>query len=130
MHGYIRRRRRDPLQGRGHRVAPLHAPFHHFGAGKGDQMGIARAEHFSIVRGDHQGDKIDPPCSCNHVFDELLVARDVHDPQSDPAWKIEVGKAEFDRDAPFLFLFETVRVDPCQRPHKGGLSMVDMTRSP
>jgi len=51
---------------------------------------------------------------------------DIHDAQVLTAGQVYVGKPQLDRDAPFFFLFQAVRVDACDRLHEGGLAVVDV----
>jgi len=51
---------------------------------------------------------------------------DINDAQVLTAGQVYVGKPQLDRDAPFFFLFQAVRVDACDRFHEGGLAVVDV----
>ena len=50
----------------------------------------------------------------------------VNDSQQLPAGQLKVGKAQFNGNAPFLFLLETVRVNARECPDQGCFSVVDM----
>ena len=59
--------------------------------------------HPPIVGGDDEQGEVDRADAGDHVLDEVLVARDVDDPDRDDvtpsAVRVEVGEAEVDRDA-------------------------------
>jgi hypothetical protein len=84
--------------------------------------------HDPLVGGHHEKDQVDTGRSGDHVVDEFLVARHIDDAQAQPGGQGQRGEAQFDRDASLLLLFQSVRVDPGEGPHEGGLAVIDMSR--
>ena len=67
-----------------------------------------------------------PPRPARALCSEPLVAGDVDEPDLD-AVALEVGEAEVEGDAAPLLLRQPVAVDAGERPHQGGLAVVDVT---
>ena len=55
------------------------------------------------------------------------MTRDINKPDLQPVTEIKMCKAQVDRDAAPFLLFETVRINAGERPHQGGLAVVDVT---
>ena len=85
--------------------------------------------HHRFIGGDDQEHEVDPPHPGEHVLDELLVPRDVDEPDLDVS-QVEVGEPQVDRDPPLLLFLQAVRVYPRQRPDQRALAMVDVPRRP
>ena len=80
--------------------------------------------HDALVRPDDQQGQVDAPGPGQHVFDELFVARHVHDARLGTVGPVQVGKAQVDGDAPALFLRQTVGVDAGEGLDKHGFAVV------
>ena len=76
---------------------------------------------------DDQQEQVDPRGPRDHVSDEPLVARHVHQGQPQTVAQIERRIAEVDRDAAPLLLGQPVRILSGQRPDEPGLAVVDVT---
>ena len=88
---------------------------------------LAGLRHDRVVGRDDQHRQVEPRGPREHVPDESLVTRDVHQGQVVPA-QFHRGEAEVDRDSPLPFLGQTVGVDPGQGAHQGRLPMIDVAR--
>ena len=82
--------------------------------------------HDPLVSRDHERHHVDAGCPGHHVFDEFLVARDVHDAEDLAAGERQMGKSQFNGDPALFLLLEAVCVDAGERFDEGGLSMVDV----
>ena len=82
--------------------------------------------HDAFVGGDDQGHQVHAGGAGHHVAHEALVARDVDDAQVPAGGQDEVGKPQFNGDAPELLLFQAVRVDPGEGLDEGALAVVDV----
>ena len=82
--------------------------------------------HDAFVGGDDQGHQVHAGGAGHHVAHEALVARHVDDAQVAAVGQGEFGKAQFDGDAPELFLFEAIRIDPGEGLDEGAFAVVDV----
>ena len=88
---------------------------------------LAGLRHDSLVGGHDQENEVDPGHPRHHVMDELFVARNIDDPDGGHAGQIQIGETELDGDAPFLLLFQPIRLDTGKHPDKTGLAVIHMT---
>jgi hypothetical protein len=114
--------------------------FHQVGLGQGHDEGpdaqepedgvvLASLGHDPFVGGDHQDHHVHPRGPREHVPDEALVPRHVHDPEAQ-FLVVELGEPQVDRDPPLLLLGEAIGVDAGERPDQRRLPMVDVTCGP
>ena len=87
---------------------------------------LARLRHHRLVRRDDQQREVDAADAREHVLDEPLVARHVHDAHLAPAGQRHPREAEVDGHAAPLLLGEAVRVDARERLHERRLPVVDV----
>ena len=83
--------------------------------------------HDALVRSDDQQHKIDARRSGHHVAHKAFMARHIHHAHALAVGQGEVGEAQFNGNAPALFLFQAIAVDAGERAHKAGLAVVDMS---
>jgi hypothetical protein len=81
--------------------------------------------HDRFIRGYYQENAIDPSDTREHVFDEPLVAGDIHETDLN-AIEFEVAEAEIDGDAAQLFLFQPIGINTGKGFHKRTLAVVDV----
>src|SRR3954453_16860261 len=86
--------------------------------------------HPSVVSSDHKKREIDGTDAGDHVADEILVARNIHDCDVNTfvvrTAQIQFGETEIDRDlARFLFR-QPIRVGSGQGFYQRALAMIDM----
>ena len=93
-----------------------------------DAQVLHRLGHEPLVGGHHQHGQVDAPRPGQHVFDELLVARHVHDARLGAVGEVQVGEAQLDGDAPLLLLHQPVGVDAGEGLDQEGLAVVHMAR--
>ena len=93
---------------------------------RADREVLPRLRHHALVRRDHQHRQVDPTDAGQHVPDEALVARDVHDLDREPARLLEKREPQIDRDAAGLLFGEPIGIGPGQCLHQRGLAVVDM----
>ena len=82
--------------------------------------------HHAVVGGDGEEHEVDAVGAGEHVADEALMAGDIDDAGAGAVGKGEVGEAEVDRDAAFLFFLEAVGVLAGESFDERGLAVVDM----
>ena len=90
---------------------------------------LARLGHDGLVGGDDEEHRFDPARAGQHVANELLVARHVHERDAH-AVPLGVRESQIDRDAAPLLLGEPVGVDAGQSPDQRGLPVVDVPGRP
>ena len=69
-----------------------------------------------------------PPTPGQHVLDETLVARHVHEAEPQRRRQFQVREAEVDGDAAALLFFQAVGVDAGQRLDQRRLAVIDVAR--
>ena len=79
-----------------------------------------------FVGGDDQQRDIDPADAGEHVLDEALVSRHIHDAGVASAGQRQPGEAKVDGHAARLLLGEAVGVDAGERGDERGLAVVDV----
>ncbi|MNC84609.1 hypothetical protein D3C83_01670 [compost metagenome] len=87
---------------------------------------LDRLRHHAVVGRDHQQGEVDAAHAGQHVADEALVSRHVHEADHRAAFERPVGEAEIDGDAARLLLRQAVGVDAGQRLHQSRLAVVDV----
>ena len=83
--------------------------------------------HDALVRRHDQQHQVDAADACQHVADEFLVTRHVDDADIGTIRRLHIRKAQFDRDAALLFLFQSVRVDARQGFDQAGLAVIHVS---
>ena len=86
--------------------------------------------HHRLVGGHHQRHRVDAVRPRQHVADEALVARHVHERGHHPVPQLAVGEAEVDRDAALLLLLQPVGIGAGERAHERALPVVDVAGRP
>jgi hypothetical protein len=86
---------------------------------------LARLRHHALVGGDDQRHGVNAVRAREHVLDEALVPRHVHEPDAHVA-QVEFGEAEVNRDAAPLLLRQPIRVHARQSAHQGRLPVVNV----
>ena len=79
-----------------------------------------------LVGRDDEEDQADRPHAGQHVADEALVARHVHEAHLAPGRERAPRVAQVDREATALLLDEAVGVDARQRCNERGLAVIDV----
>ena len=90
---------------------------------------LPRLRHHRFVGRDDEQHQVDAAHPRQHVLDEALVARDVDEGEVRVA-DLAVGKPQIDRDTPFPFFLEPIRIGTGQRLHERALAVVDVPRRP
>ncbi len=90
---------------------------------------LAGLGHDALVGGDDKQEQVDAGGAREHVLDEALVARDIHDPGPRPPGQPEPRKPQVDGEPALLLLAQPVGVDSREALHQRGLAVVDMARS-
>jgi hypothetical protein len=83
--------------------------------------------HPTLIGSDHEQAHRHPPCPCEHVLDEALMARHIDNAHFTPRGKGQPGKAEIDCQPSSLFLLETVGIDAGQGLNQRRFSVIDMS---
>jgi hypothetical protein len=91
-----------------------------------DRQMLARLRHRALVRRHDQEQQIDTRGPGQHVLHEVFVAGHVDDADLQSIAQRQGREAEIDREPPLPLFLPPVRLDPRERPHQGGLSMVDV----
>ena len=136
-HGRIRERRAGQQRTRvaRHHLGPrgldqIALGEHHDAARDAEQLHdrevLAGLRHHAFVGCDHEQHEVDAAHARQHVLDEALVPRHVHDAGVHAAGGQERGEAEIDRDAAPLLLGEAVGVNARQPSHERGLAVIDV----
>ena len=79
-----------------------------------------------FVGRDREQHQVDAADAGQHVFDEALVARHVHETQPEIGRQLQVREADIDRNAAPLLLFQAVSVDARECFHERGFAVVDV----
>ena len=87
---------------------------------------LARLRLDGFVRRDDEQHQIDAAHAGQHVFDETLVTRHVHEAQPQGGRQLQVRETDIDGDAAALLLFQPVRVDAGERLDQRGLAVIDV----
>ena len=93
-----------------------------------DREMLAGLGHRPVVGRDDEERMFDRGDAGQHVADEALVARHVHEAEHRSVGPGVVGEAEVDAQAPLLLLRKPVGVDPGQGLDEDGLAVVDVAR--
>ena len=83
--------------------------------------------HDALVCRDDQQHKVNARRSGHHIAYKTLVPGHVHHAHALAVGQGDIGKAQFNGDAPALFLFQAIAVDAGKRAHKAGFAVVDMS---
>src|SRR5690606_34727972 len=82
--------------------------------------------HPAFVGRDHKQHQPDAANTGQHIADEAVVTRHVHDARFPARGQRQPGKSEVDGHAPGLFFLEPVGVDVGQDADEGGLAVVNV----
>src|SRR6266478_5063272 len=82
--------------------------------------------HHALVGRDDEEREIDAAHPRQHVLDEALVARHVHDLDGEAARLLEEGEAEVNRYASRFLFGQTIGIRPGQRLDERRLAMIDV----
>ena len=93
-----------------------------------DREVLAGLGHRAVVGRDDEEGVVDRGDAGQHVPDEALVARHVHEAEHRSVGPGVVREAEVDAQAPLLLLRKPVGVDPGQGLDEDGLAVVDVPR--
>ena len=93
-----------------------------------DRQVLARLRHRPLVARNNEQEQVDPGGPGQHVLDEALMTRHVHDARLDPLSQRQRGEAEIDRQASLPLLFPAVRVNTGECMHQRRLAMIDVSR--
>ena len=83
--------------------------------------------HHAVVCGDDQHGQVDAAGTCQHVLDEFLMSRHIHDAGLGAVWPVQVGKAQFNGNAALFFFHQPVRIDACEGLDQQGFSVIHMS---
>jgi len=86
---------------------------------------FASLRHNGIVSGDDQHRHVNACRAGDHVSDESFVAWNIDDANLKLA-RLEVRKAEVDRDSTSLFFGQAIGVDARELAHEARLAVVDV----
>ena len=89
---------------------------------------LARLRHGTFVRGNHKERDVDAGGTSEHRPDKGLVPWDIHDAECANTVELEGRKAQFDRDAATLLLWQAVGVDAGEGAHERCLAVIDVPR--
>ena len=89
---------------------------------------LHRLRHKALVRRDNKHRKVDTARAGEHILDKLFMSRHVDDTRLRAVVKVEVGKAQLDRDPAFFLLHETVGVNAREGLDEKRLAVVHMAR--
>ena len=91
---------------------------------------LPRLRHRPFVRRHDEQREVHPARTREHVLDEPLVPRHIHDADLPPGRQRQPREPEVDRQSP-LFLFpQPVGIDACQGADKRALPVVNMPCGP
>ena len=79
-----------------------------------------------FVGRDDEQHQVDSAHAGEHVLDEALVARHVHEAQAQRGRQLQVGETQVDGDAAAFLFLQAVRVDAGERLDEGGLAVIDV----
>ena len=91
---------------------------------------LAGLRHDAFVGGDDEDDGVDAADAGEHVPDEILMPRHVHDPDVGSAWEREPREAEIDGHSPLALLAEPVGIDAGEGADQRGFPVVLVARRP
>lgn len=91
---------------------------------------LARLRHHPVVCGDAEHVAVDPGGAGDHVTQEALMPRHVHQRQPPPGGQREWRESELDRDAARLLGGQAVGVATGEGQHEGRLAVVDVPAVP
>jgi len=83
--------------------------------------------HGPLVSSHDEEGRVNAPHSSEHVLDEVLVSRDVHDAHDVAAGGVAPSEAQIYGHFPFLLLFEAVGVNASKGFHQCGLAMINVS---
>src|SRR5436309_8136488 len=89
-----------------------------------------RLLHPAVISRDNEEREIDRADACDHVLDEILVSRYVHDADAEQRARhlqFQLRKPQLDRDATQLFFGEAIRVGAGERTHERAFSVINMS---
>lgn len=86
-----------------------------------------RLRHDPFVGIDDEQDQIEARQAGDHILDELFMTGYIDDTGPRTIWQVEPGKAQVDRQSPFLFFGCRIRLDSGQGTDQRRLAMIDMT---
>ncbi|MPM45229.1 hypothetical protein SDC9_91915 [bioreactor metagenome] len=120
-----------------HHIQPFGV--HHVGLGHGHKAVLDAQKrqnaqmlhglgHEALIRGHHQHGKVNPPRPRQHIFNKFLMARHIYDARLRPVFKVQMGKAQLDGDAPLFLLLKPVGVDPGEGLDQQGFPVVHVAR--
>src|SRR5579872_7030830 len=87
---------------------------------------LARLWLDGFVRRHHQQNQVDSAGARQHVLHEPLVAGNIDKTYLQPVAQVEVSESQVNRDAAPLLFFQPIRIDARERPHQGGLAVVNV----
>ena len=90
---------------------------------------LARLRHDALIERHDQQDCVDRADAGEHVADEVLMPRDIDDPDVRTVGKSQPREPEVDRHPALALLGQAVGIDARQRGDEGGFSVVDMAGS-
>jgi hypothetical protein len=88
---------------------------------------FARLRHNTLVGGDDQDRRVDPPDTRQHILDKVTVAGHVDDPDALAVGQIQPCKADVDGHFAAPFFLQAIRVDPGQSQGERCLAVIDMS---
>ena len=88
---------------------------------------LHRLGHDAVIRSDHQHGKVNAAGTGEHIFDKLFMSRHVYNTGLGPVWPVQMGKAQFDGDAPLFFFLQTVCIDTGEGFYQQGFSVVHVS---
>ena len=91
-----------------------------------DRQMLARLGHDALVERHDEQHGIDRTDPGQHVADEVLVTRDVHDAEVPSIRQTQPGETEVDRHPPLALLAEPIGIDAGERRDERRLPMVDV----
>ena len=90
---------------------------------------LFRLRHPAVVSRDNEQCKIDRADARDHVLDEILVPRHVHDPDAEQRVRhsqFKLRKPQLDRDATQLFFGEAIGINTGERTHERALAVINV----
>ena len=90
---------------------------------------LHRLGHKALVGSHYQHGKVDAAGTGQHIFNEFLMSGHIHDAGLGAVLPVQMGKAQLDGDAPFLFLLQAVGVNAGQRLDQKGFTVVYVSGS-
>ena len=81
--------------------------------------------HHGVIRSHDEHDKIVSRCPGEHIADESLMTRHIHDSKFE-LLEGQTGKTNVDRHTTSLLFGQSIGINPSQRPHQGRFPVVDV----